>query len=249
MGNLPADQLVHFTTPVAVSGPLTDAQLRAAAVPVSGPLTDAQLAARLPLSVAVSNFPATQTVTGTVNIGNYPASQTVHVDNFPAVQPVSGSVSVLNFPASFAVTQGTSPWVVDGSAVTQPVSATALPLPTGAAKDSMLTDGSQRVGGTVTVSGAVTVGNFPASYSVTQGTSPWVIDGSGVVQPVSGPLTDTQLRASRVQVDGSGVTQPVSVATLPLPDGAATEETLDRAADSLDDVGLTAILERDKIAP
>ncbi len=31
-----------------------------------------------------------------------------------------------------SVTQGTTPWVVDGSAVTQPVSAASLPLPTGA---------------------------------------------------------------------------------------------------------------------
>ncbi len=39
------------------------------------------------------------------------------------------------------------------------------------------------------------------------------VDGSGVTQPVSGPLTDTELRASAV---------PVSAATLPLPSGAAT---------------------------
>jgi len=113
VSNFPADQLVHFTTPVAVTGPLTDAQLRAAAVSVSGPLTDAQLRA---------------------------------------------------------------------AAV--------------------------------------------------------VVDGSAVVQPVSGPLTDAQLRAAAV---------PVGVDELPLPDGAATDETLVRAADSLDDVALTAILQRDKI--
>jgi hypothetical protein len=45
----------------------------------------------------------------------------------------------------------------------------------------------------------VTVGNFPAT------------------QPVSGPLTDAQLRATAV---------PVSAASLPLPTGAATETTL-----------------------
>ncbi len=62
-------------------------------------------------------------------------------------------------------------------------------------------------------------------------------------QPVSGPLTDAQLRASPVSVSGtfwqpvqpvSGtvavsnfpVTQAVSAATLPLPTGAATEATL-----------------------
>lgn len=57
---------------------------------------------------------------------------------------------------------------VDGSAVTQPVS------------------------GSVSVSGSVTVGNFPA------------------VQPVSGPLTDAQLRATPVPVSGSLTTTPVT---------------------------------------
>ena len=36
-------------------------------------------------------FPATQTVSGTVSVGNFPASQTVSVSNFPATQPVSSS--------------------------------------------------------------------------------------------------------------------------------------------------------------
>ena len=67
------------------------------------------------------------------------------------------------------------------------------------------------------------------------------VDNFPATQPVSGPLTDAQLRASRVPVDGSGVTQPVSVATLPLPIGAAREDTLS-------EVALTAILEREKLA-
>lgn len=57
---------------------------------------------------------------------------TVSVSNFPATQPVSGSVSVGNFPATQPVT-GTF-WQA-----TQPVSATSLPLPAGAALDSSLT--------------------------------------------------------------------------------------------------------------
>lgn len=62
------------------------------------------------------------------------------------------------------------------------------------------------------------------------------VDGSAVTQPVSiaampstpvtGPLTDAQLRASRVPVDPSGVTSPISAAALPLPAGASTEATL-----------------------
>jgi len=53
-------------TAVPVSGPLTDAQLRASAVPVSGPLTDAQLrASAVPVSGTVSANQA-----GTWNINN-----------------------------------------------------------------------------------------------------------------------------------------------------------------------------------
>lgn len=42
--------------------------------------------------------------------------------------------------------------------------------------------------------------------------------------PVSGPLTDTQLRATAVPVSGTfwQTTQPISAASLPLPTGAAT---------------------------
>jgi len=54
-------------------------------------------------------------VTGTVDVGNFPATQTVDgtvsVDNFPAIQ----DVQVTSFPATQEVTQGTSPWVVGGT--------------------------------------------------------------------------------------------------------------------------------------
>lgn len=63
----------------------------------------------------------------------------------------------------------------------------------------------------VDVSGSsVSVSNFPAT------------------QPVSGPLTNAELRATAVPVSGTffQATQPVSAASLPLPAGAATEVTL-----------------------
>ncbi len=65
------------------------------------------------VDVEVQNFPATQTVDGTVSVNNFPASTqvsnfpatqtvngTVNVGNFPVTQAVSGSVSVSNFPAT-----------------------------------------------------------------------------------------------------------------------------------------------------
>lgn len=76
---------------------------------------------------------------------------------------------------------------VDGSGVTQPISAASLPLPSGAATSALQT---------------------AANASLTS------ID-SKLTSPltVTGPLTDTQLRASAV---------PISAASLPLPAGAAT---------------------------
>ena len=74
---------------------------------------------------------------------------------------------------------------------------------------------NQQSGGSGAPSGEVAVTNWPAD------------------QAVSGPLTDTELRATDVKVslDGESVsvtgafypaTQPVSASALPLPDGAAT---------------------------
>lgn len=74
-------------------------------------------------SVSVTNFPTTQPVSiaGTVGVSvdNFPATQPVTVGNFPATQPVSIAgtigVSVDNFPATQPVTVGNFP-------ATQPVS-------------------------------------------------------------------------------------------------------------------------------
>lgn len=64
---------------------------------VNAHLRSIALALVSPVSVAVSNFPATQPVSGTVAVSNFPATQpvsgTVAVSNFPATQPVSGTVT------------------------------------------------------------------------------------------------------------------------------------------------------------
>ncbi len=167
------------------------------------------------------------------------------VRNIPSgTQAISGSVSVSNFPSTQPVTQSgtwtvqpgntanTTAWKVDGSAVTQPVSAASLPLPSGAATAAkqpalgtagapsadvitvqgaagmtpVKTDGSSA---TQPISGSVSVSNFPATQAVTQ-------SGTWTVQP--GNTANT----TAWKVDGSSVTQPVSAASLPLPSGAAT---------------------------
>jgi hypothetical protein len=83
--------------------------------------------------------------------------------------------------------------------------------------------------GTQTVSGTVTVtdGSGPVTVDGTVGVSGSVaVTGTfwQTTQPVSGPLTDTQLRATAVPVSGTfwQSTQPISAISLPLPAGAAT---------------------------
>lgn len=84
-----------LTSPITVTGPLTNAELRATPVPISGTVT-----ANLGTIAGV----ATETTLSTLNT---------------------------KIPANLTVTA--TRLLVDGSGVTQPISATSLPLPTGAA--------------------------------------------------------------------------------------------------------------------
>lgn len=153
--------------------------------------------------------PASSIISGTVTV-----SGTVAVSNFPASQAVTGPLTAAELAA------------LEPLAVTGPLTAAQLVAAEPLAVTGPIT--SAQLAALEPL--AVNVGNFPAT------------------QPVSGPLTNAELRAAAVEVDASGATVPVSVDSLPLPDGAATEDTALRSADALDDVGLTAILERGKIA-
>lgn len=111
----------------------------------------------------------TQTVTGTVAVSNFPATQpvsfstpvdvdgTLSIDNFPATQPISGSVSVSNLPATQAVSGAVS---VSNFPATQPVS------------------------------GSVSVSNFPASQTVSGAVS---ITGTPAVTISGTPSVSTAL--------------------------------------------------------
>lgn len=145
----------------------------------------------------------------------------------------------------------------DGSAVTQPVSASALPLPAGAA-----TAAKQPALGTAgTASADVVSVQGVASMTALK------VDGSGVTQPVSAATLPLPAGASTsakqpalgtagtaatdvltvqgitsmtaLKVDGSAVTQPVSASSLPLPTGASTaakQPTLGTAGSASADV-------------
>jgi hypothetical protein len=152
-----------------------------ASVDASGRLT--VLVAGTP-AVSVSNFPATQPVSGTVA-----------VSNFPGTQPVSGTVSI---SGSVAVTGPLTDTQLRASAV--PVSLASVPShAVTITTDPVHVDGKGTAGapsgGVVSIQGVGSGLAVPVSGTFWQAT-----------QPVSGPLTDTQLRASAV---------PMSLASLP----------------------------------
>lgn len=96
---------------VAVSGPVTDTQLRASAVPVSlasapttavtGPLTDTQLRA--------TPVPVSGTVTANVGSGTQPVSGTVGITE-QADGSATGTLIALNGTVSLAVPAGSTTW-------------------------------------------------------------------------------------------------------------------------------------------
>lgn len=114
---LASDQTISVST-----GGLTDTQLRASPISVLGPLTDTQLrASSVPVSAASLPLPSN------------------------AAQESGGHLSSIDskLTAPLLIQGGNSTAVkVDGSAVTQPVSAASLPLPSGAATSALQTTGN-----------------------------------------------------------------------------------------------------------
>ena len=140
---------VKVTNSVAVSGPLTDAQLRATPVPVSGtvtasgPLTDVQLRATpVPVSGTVS-------VTEPVSVDDNGGSLTVDGTFFQATQPISAATLPLPTGASTLAGQ-TQPGVDIGDVtVNNAAGAAAVNIQDG--------------GNSITIDGSVTVSSLPAS--------------------------------------------------------------------------------------
>lgn len=143
-----------------------------------------------------------QPVSGTVNVGNFPAIQTVAISqtgtnndvnvagNVTVVQPTGTNLHVVVDAApTTLVTQGTSPWVVSGTV-------------------------TANLG---TIDGAATAAN-----QATEIASLASIDAG-----IPAALGQTTMAASMPVVIASNQTAvPISAASLPLPTGAATEATL-----------------------
>jgi hypothetical protein len=165
---------VTFGGTVAVSGPLTDAQLRATAVPVSGtfwqatqPVSGTFWQATQPVSIAAS-----VAVTGPLTDTQLRATAV----------PVSGTFWQATQPVSGTFWQATQP--VSGPLTDTQLRATAVPV------SGTFWQATQPISGTVTANAGT--GTFAVSGTFWQAT-----------QPVSGPLTDAQLRATAVPVSGT----------------------------------------------
>jgi hypothetical protein len=167
------------------------------------------------------------------------AAQATQLTALQAIQASDASMDAKT-PALVA---GRTP--VDGSGVTQPISAAALPLPAGASTSALQTTGNTSLNSidtkTPALGQAVAASSVPVvltaaqlstltpltSVQVTQtsGANLHVnVDNFPATQAVSGTVTANQGAAGAAawKVDGSAVTQPISAAALPLPAGAAT---------------------------
>lgn len=185
----------------AVSGPfLTDAQLRASAIVVTGPLTDAQLRASA-VAVSMASLPLPAGAATEVTLADI-AVNIADIDSLIMTTCPSGSdpaLAVRNIPCG-----------------TQAISAVSLPLPAGAATEVTLANidaytsfylghlefidfqtSSMQSDMTAILARTPTLGQKTMA-----GSSPVVIASDQSVIPVTGPLTDAQLRATAVPVSG-----------------------------------------------
>lgn len=123
----------------AVTGPLTNAELRSSSISVTGPITNTELrAAAVPISgsVSVSSVPVTavtgtfwqaiQPISGTVAVtGAYQATQPVSIASMPTTE-VTGSFYQATQPVSGTFWQGTQP--VSGPVTDAQLRATPVPI-------------------------------------------------------------------------------------------------------------------------
>lgn len=151
---------VSSSNPMPITGALTDTQLRASAVPISaaalplpsGAATSANQSTEIASLASIDGkIVAVNTGAVTVSSSALPSGAST-----AAKQPALGTAGT---PSADVITvQGISSMTalkVDGSAVIQPISATTLPLPTGAATETTLASLNSKV--TAVNTGAVVV--------------------------------------------------------------------------------------------
>ena len=184
-----ATQPVSIASSVAVTGPLTDTQLRATAVPVS-------LA-----STTITNFPATQAVSA--------ASLPLPTGASTSALQTSGNTSLTSIDSKLTSglaldatqTNGTAKSIVRGGAKGTTTAADV----TSTAVDANTQGLDVSVKGTVTTS----VSNFPATQAISAASLP-LPTGAATETTLSALNTKVTTTANGIKVDGSATTQPVS---------------------------------------
>lgn len=251
--------LVSIASSIAVTGPLTDTQLRATPVPVSGTVTAnqggtwnvtnisgtvslptgastsaLQTSGNASLSTIATNTPAlgqaTMANSSPVVIASNQSALAVTGTFFQATQPVSIATNV--------VVVGTATDNTANSTAKLPalvaVATTAAPSYTNTNMVPLSTDltGALRITGSISASNpsVSTTGSAPPASATYVG---------GSVTTSAPAYSNGQMSAlslttgGLLRVDASGTVQPISATSLPLPTGAATETTLaTRAASS-----------------
>jgi hypothetical protein len=197
----------------AGGGGLTDAQLRASAVPVSGTFYPVTQPVSIAAAVGVTDNAGSLTVDGTF----WQATQPVSGTFWQVTQPVSGPLTDAQLRAAVVpVSDGAGSLTVDGTfwQATQPVSGTfwqaAQPV----------TDNAS----SLTVDAPVATPVFVR-----------LSDGAAAIAtlPVSGPVTDTQLRATPVPVSGTVTASQATGTNLhTVVDSGAITATLATVSDS-----------------
>jgi hypothetical protein len=183
---------VNVNGTVTTSGPLTDTQLRASAVPVSGPLTDTQLRAS---TVPVSG---TVTASGPLTDTQLRASAVPVDTELPAAAALADAASNPTVPATgaFGMLWNGATW----------------DRAPGSAAGGLTTNLKQLNGTTVaTNSGAKDAGTqrIVIATDQVQLTNALKVDGSAVTQPVSGNITNAgtfAVQDSEKVADNAGFT-------------------------------------------
>lgn len=125
--------------------------------------------------------------------------------------PVTDNGGTLTVDGTVTANAGTGTFLVDGSAVTQPISAVSLPLPTGAATAALQTQPGVDIGDVTVNNGA-----GAAAVNIQDGGNSITVDGSvGITGSVAvtGPLTDAELRATPVPVSFVAATTTLATVT------------------------------------
>lgn len=222
-----------LTSPLAVTGPLTDVQLRASAVPISAaslPLPTGAATEATLLSID-SKLTSPLSVIGPLTDAQLRASAVpVSAASLPLPSGAATEATLLSIDSKL-----TSPISVTGPltdaqlrASAVPVSAASLPLPTGAATEATLSNVETILSSSDSLLASIDV-KLTAPLSVSAASLP-LPTGAATEATLSALNTkipaNLTVSSTRLLVDGSGVTQPISAAALPLPTGAATETTL-----------------------